>query len=149
VTTYRCGEFRVDVNDRRFVRGEREIALEPRVFAVIAELLARAGSLVTRNDLLDAVWGHRYVTPSTLNRTIALARRAFGDESTEPRFIQTVHGAGYRYVGPADTSSDEQRPARAQFGPPTTMRLPARIDELIGRETSLAALADILARNRR
>jgi predicted ATPase/DNA-binding winged helix-turn-helix (wHTH) protein len=148
VATYRCGEFRVDVNDRRFVRGEREIALEPRVFAVIAALLARAGSLVTRNDLLDAVWGHRYVTPSTLNRTIALARRAFGDESTEPRFIQTVHGAGYRYVGPADTSSDEQRPARAQFGPPTTMRLPARIDELIGRETSLAALADILTRNR-
>jgi len=148
VTIYTCGEFRVEVGNRRFLRNGQELALEPRVFAVIGELLAKAGSLVTRNELLDAVWGHRYVTPSTLNRTIALARRAFGDESAEPRYIQTVHGAGYRYVGPVDVPASEASASHAGFGPPSTVRLPARIDALVGRETQLASLAEILAGNR-
>ena len=93
---YHCGEFQVDLSNRRFLHRGREVVLEPRVLAVIAQLLNRPRELVTRNELLDAVWGHRYVTPSTLNRIIALARRAFGDDASEPRYIQTVHGAGYR-----------------------------------------------------
>ena len=147
-TSYQCGEFRIDTADRRFSHRDREIPLEPRVLAVITELLARAGSLITRNELLDAVWGHRYVTPSTLNRTIALARRAFGDDSDEPRYIQTVHGAGYRYVGPIEALASEQLPAQAWFAPPSTVRLPARTDVLIGREAQLSVLADRLAGNR-
>lgn len=147
-TTYHCGEYRLDVAERSFWRGEEAIALEPRVFAVIAELLARSGSLVTREELLDAVWGHRYVTPSTLNRTIALARRAFGDDIAKPRYIQTVHGAGYRYIGPIEAPASGSPPRPAEFGPPPTLRLPARIDTLIGRETELAALAGMLAEKR-
>ena len=97
---YRCGDFDVDGISRRFLRHGREVALEPRILAVILELLARPGELVTRNQLLDAVWGHRHVTRSALNRVIAHARRAFGDDAGQPRFIATVHGAGYRYIGP-------------------------------------------------
>ena len=97
---YRCGDFDVDNINRRVLRQGCEVALEPRVLAVILELLARPGELVTRNQLLDAVWGHRHVTRSALNRVIARARRAFGDDAGQPRFIATVHGAGYRYIGP-------------------------------------------------
>jgi non-specific serine/threonine protein kinase len=147
-TRYQCGDFHVDATNRRFLHGDREIALEPRVFAVIAQLLARAGSLISRNELLDVVWGHRYVTPSTLNRTIALARRAFGDDSDQPRYIQTVHGAGYRYIGPIESAAEETADLRAQFGPPPTARLPARVDELIGREGQLQALAGQLETHR-
>jgi predicted ATPase/DNA-binding winged helix-turn-helix (wHTH) protein len=143
-TRYQCGDFQVDSANRRFLHRDREIALEPRVFAVITELLGHAGSLVGRNELLDAVWGHRYVTPSTLNRTIALARRAFGDDSGQPRYIQTVHGAGYRYIGPIESSAKETETPRAQFRPPPTARLPARVDELIGREGQLEELAALL-----
>src|SRR5215469_1425801 len=145
---YRCGAFLVDLGNRRFLHQGREVALEPRVFAVIAQLLTRSDELVKRNELLDAVWGHRYVTPSTLSRIIALARRAFGDESAEPRYIQTVHGAGYRYVGPVNVPVREHGPAQARFGPPPPLRLPARIDALIGREAQLASLAELLTDNR-
>src|SRR5690348_6266460 len=65
---YQSGELRVDPANRRLTRGDTEIALEPKAFAVLLVLLARAGELVTRDELLDAVWGHHYVTPATLNR---------------------------------------------------------------------------------
>jgi predicted ATPase/DNA-binding winged helix-turn-helix (wHTH) protein len=145
---YHCGDFLVDLANRRFLHQGHEVALEPRVFAVIAELLKRSDELVTRNELLDAVWGHRYVTPSTLNRLIALARRAFGDDVSEPRYIQTVHGAGYRYVGPVSRAAVETLNVQARFEPPFAARLPARIEALIGRETELATLIGLLENNR-
>lgn len=145
---YRCGAFLIDLGNRRFLSQGREVALEPRVFAVIAELLKRSNELVTRNELLDAVWGHRYVTPSTLNRLIALARRAFGDDVSEPQYIQTVHGAGYRFVGPVTRSDAEATNVRARFEPPFAARLPAKIEALIGRETELAMLIGLLETHR-
>src|SRR5215469_707174 len=144
---YHCGNFLVDLGNQRFLHQGREVALEPRVFAVIAQLLKRSNELVTRNELLDAVWGHRYVTPSTLNRLIALARRAFGDDISEPRYIQTVHGAGYRYIGPLTRADFATLNVRARFEPPFAARLPARIEALIGRESELAALIGLLEKN--
>ena len=118
------------------------------MFAVIAQLLQRSNELVTRDQLLDAVWGHRYVTPSTLNRLIALARRAFGDDVSEPRYIQTVHGAGYRYVGPVTRTDAETLNVRARFEPPFAARLPARIEALVGREVEVAMLIGLIEKNR-
>ena len=144
---YRCGEFRIDAANRRFTRAGVEVPLEPRVFAVILQLLARANALVTRNELLDAVWGHRYVTPSTLNRIIALARRAFGDDTAEPRYIVTVHGAGYRYTGPCEREQPGAERA-VRFAPPPAARLPARVDALIGREQQFEALGALVGAHR-
>src|SRR5215469_13400238 len=145
---YRCGAFLVDLGNRRFLHQGREVALEPRVFSVIAQLLSRSDELVTRNELLDAVWGHRYVTPSTLNRVIALARRAFSDDSDEPAYIATVHGAGYRYIGPIERAARQSEDRRVRFGPPPAVRLPARVEALIGREDELESLAGLMHRER-
>ena len=146
--SYSCGDVHLDVSNRRFTRNGAEIALEPKVFAAIVQLVSRAGSLVTRNQLLDAIWGHRYVSPSTINRLIVLARRAFGDDPEEPRFIRTVHGSGYRYVGPVEEATPTDLEHVARFGPPAIARLPARIDSLIGREAELARLVELLAHAR-
>ena len=97
---YRCGEFLIETTNRRFSRGGVELMIEPRAFAVAVQLMSRSGELVSRDQLLDSVWGHRFVTPSTLNRVIALVRRAFGDDIDNPKYVQTVHGAGYRFIGP-------------------------------------------------
>ncbi len=145
---YRCGDVEIDPGNRRFTRAGTAVALEPKTFAVILELLARPGALVTRNELLDSVWGHRYVTPSTLNRVIALARRAFGDDIEVPRFIQTVHGAGYRYIGPVEREQRATQGSPKLFAPPAGARLPARFEPLIGRETEIAALSKLFEAHR-
>jgi predicted ATPase/DNA-binding winged helix-turn-helix (wHTH) protein len=141
---YQCGDCELDAANRRFTRGGQEYALEPKVFAVLLQLLMRPGELVSRDQLLDAVWGHRYVTPSTLNRVIALARRALGEDADGQKFIQTVHGAGYRYVGPIEVAASGTGEARARFGPPPAARLPARLQTLIGREQELTQIRDLL-----
>jgi predicted ATPase/DNA-binding winged helix-turn-helix (wHTH) protein len=145
---YRCGDFQLDAANRRLTRRGEPIALEPKTLAVLLQLVARPGELVTRNELLDSVWGHRYVTPSTLNRVVALARRAFGDDSEEPRYIETVHGAGYRYIGPVEREEPARPDAPLRFAPPQAARLPARTEPLIGRELELALLAQLLDAHR-
>ena len=141
---YRCGDFELDTANRVFKRGGAQYTLEPKVFAVLTQLLMRPGELLTREQLLDAVWGHRYVTPSTLNRVIALARRALLDDAEEPRFIQTVHGSGYRYVGPVEKLAVTPAEPRARFAPPVSVRLPAPLHTLIGRGNELAQIDALL-----
>jgi predicted ATPase/DNA-binding winged helix-turn-helix (wHTH) protein len=143
-TLYRCGNCLLDTANRRFSRDGDDIVLEPKVFAVLVQLVSRPGQLLRREQLLDAVWGHRYVTASTLSRVIALARRALLDDAGEPNFIQTVHGSGYRYVGPVEQGAPLAETSLARFGPPPTAHLPARIQSLLGREHELAQLDALL-----
>ena len=147
VPTYRCGEVRVEPAHRRLTRDGVVIALEPKAVGTLLQLLACPGELVTRERLLDSVWGHRYVTPATLNRIIALLRRAFGDDATRPAFIDTVHGVGYRYIGPIE---QQERPLelRVRFKPPPGARVPSKLDPLIGREEELSRLHDLVRRHR-
>jgi predicted ATPase/DNA-binding winged helix-turn-helix (wHTH) protein len=140
--SYRCGDFQLDPANRRLTRQGTEIALEPRTLAVLVQLVARAGALVTREEILDAVWGHRHVTPSALNRRIALVRRALGDDADEPQYVQTVHGAGYRYIGPVERQDPMLAGGLLRFATPVSTRLPARVEVLIGREHEIAALAE-------
>lgn len=140
---YHCGGYTLDSANRRFTRDGNEYDLEPKVFAVLIQLVARPAELVTRDQLLDAVWGHRYVSSSTLNRVISLARRALEDDAERPNLIQTVHGAGYRYTGPVEQVVASSKP-RARFGPPASARLPGRLQALIGRERELTQIDDLL-----
>ena len=144
---YRCGSCTLDAANRRFTRDGSEYDLEPKVFAVLIQLVARPAELVTRDELLDAVWGHRYVTSSTLNRVISLARRALADDADRSNLIQTVHGAGYRYAGSVEQVAASSEP-RAQFGPPGSARLPARLQSLIGREHEIAQIDALLREGR-
>jgi len=149
--SYRCGDFHLDPANRRFTRQGAAIALEPKTLAVLTQLVSRAGTLVTRDEILDAVWGHRHVTPSALNRRIALARQAFSDDADEPKYIQTVHGAGYRYIGPLELMERQEPTLPGQtlrFEAPLSARLPARVESLIGRKHDLATLTELFRSHR-
>jgi DNA-binding winged helix-turn-helix (wHTH) protein len=74
--------------------------LEPKAFAVLLELLNHAGSVVTRDELLDRIWGHRAVTPNVLSREITQIRHAIGDCAHTPLYIETVPTLGYRFIAP-------------------------------------------------
>ena len=141
---YRCADCELDVANRAFTRAGKPYALEPKVFALLCQLLKRSGELLSREQLLDAVWGHRYVSPSTLNRLIVLARRALGDDPDAPRFIQTVHGSGYRYIGPVESAASPGAESEVRFAAPASVRIPARLQTLIGREHELGQIEAVL-----
>lgn len=122
---YRFGGVLVDATAHTLVRQGQPVSVEPKAFAVLLLLLRHAGELVNRDDLLDAVWGHRHVTPGVLTRVIAQLRHALDDHPHEPRYIQTVHALGYRFVGeleretpPAGSPVTGHEPAIAPVGSP-------------------------------
>ena len=92
----RFGPFAFDEANARLLAEGQAIALAPKAFGVLTELLRHAGTLVTKDALLDGVWGHRHVSESVLKTTISELRAALGDDAKHPRWVETVWGAGYR-----------------------------------------------------
>jgi pimeloyl-ACP methyl ester carboxylesterase/DNA-binding winged helix-turn-helix (wHTH) protein len=80
-------------------RDGEPVHVEPQVFDVLEFLLVHRDRVVTKAELLDQVWGNRFVSDSTLTSRVKAARRAIGDDGASQRLIATVHGVGYRFVG--------------------------------------------------
>jgi predicted ATPase len=126
------------LNDRPAVRiepenewawcGERRLDLTPKAFAILRHFVEHPERLVTKEDLFAAVWGDTVVSESALTSCIRDIRRALEDQSRTPRYIETVHRRGFRFIGPIATS----RPAAA-------IRLPDA-PTLVGRDAELARL---------
>jgi TolB-like protein len=93
----------IDAPGHRLLRGGVEQPLEPKAFAVLALLASDPGKAFSRDDILDAVWGHRHVTPGVLNRVVTLLRQALENDPQAPRWLHTVHGVGYRFDLPGET----------------------------------------------
>ena len=108
-TVYEFDDYELDLRLHELRRAGERLHVEPQVFDVLAYLFARRDRLVTKEELLDKVWGHRYVAPTTLNSRIKHARQAVGDDGGAQRVIRTVHGLGFRVV--ADVA--ERTPAAA------------------------------------
>jgi len=87
----------IDFAGRRLLRAGIEQPLEPKAFGVLALLARTPGRVFTRDEILDAVWGHRHVTPGVLNRVMTLLRHALGEDAQGARCLHTVHGVGYRF----------------------------------------------------
>jgi len=108
---YRFEDFELDLDQFQLRRGEEILAAEPQVLEVLAHLVANRGRLVSKAELLDSVWGDRFVSESALTSRIKAARRAVGDDGRNQRLIRTVHGRGYRFV--ADVIEMGARPTPA------------------------------------
>jgi len=90
--------FRLDRRGGQLTRAGTPIPLRPKTWAVLVHLAERPGMLLTRQDLLDAVWPDVAVTPDTLTKSIGELRVALGDDAKTPRFIETVHRRGFRFL---------------------------------------------------
>jgi len=95
---YYFGEYELDTRLHELRRARERLHIEPQVFDVLAHLFACRDRVVTKEELLDRVWGHRYVAPTTLNSRIKHARQAVGDDGATQRVIRTIHGLGFRCV---------------------------------------------------
>ena len=89
----------VDLADERLWRGPQAIPLRPKTFGVLRCLISHPGRLLTKAELIDAVWGETAVSEVVLMVCIRELRQALGDAPTRPQFIETVYRRGYRFVG--------------------------------------------------
>src|ERR687898_3078508 len=91
-------EFRLDPVAGHLYRKNDRIPLAPKAFALLEFLAGQAGRLVLKQELLGAVWPNVFVGDAVLKGTIRELRKALGDDSHEPRFIETAHRRGYRFI---------------------------------------------------
>jgi len=124
---YAFGDYELDTRMHELRRAGTRLHIEPQVFDVLAYLFASRDRLVTKEELLDRVWGHRFVAPTTLNSRIKHARQAVGDDGTGQRVIRTVHGLGFRVVADVEERGTTGAPAPAPPRPASAAPLEQRI----------------------
>jgi pimeloyl-ACP methyl ester carboxylesterase/DNA-binding winged helix-turn-helix (wHTH) protein len=97
-------------------RSGQEVHVEPQVFDVLVHLIHHRDRVVPKHELLDVVWGDRFVSESALTSRLKAARRAIGDDGQQQRVILTVHGVGYRFVATVRelSAGTIERPQRVQ-----------------------------------
>jgi predicted ATPase/DNA-binding winged helix-turn-helix (wHTH) protein len=114
-------------------RGDERLDLTPKAFAVLRYLVEHPQHLITKDDLLDAVWGDAVVSEAAITSCIRDLRRALDDSSQTPRYIETVHRRGFRFIGPVAAPSAP------------SMRPTVRPSPLVGRDAELARLDAVFA----
>lgn len=119
---YRFDDCQVDPRQYELRRGGEVVHVEPQVFALLAHLIEHRDRVVAKTELLDAVWGGRFVSESALTSRVKMLRRAVGDDGNRQRVIATVHGVGYRFV--AEVTEADDRPEEVPDGnrPPQRIR---------------------------
>ena len=110
------------------------IRVEPQVFDVLTQLVSNHQRFVSKEELFDSVWGGRFVGEAALTSRIKAARRALGDDGESQRYIRTVRGRGYQFVG---TLLADAPPEAVRRGPrrPRTRRRRASTSRSAGRPT--------------
>ena len=103
---FHFGEFTLDVQERRFLRGADAVRLAPKAFDLLAALLRHSGRLVSKDELLARVWPNSFVEEGILNVHVSALRRVLGDEARPPAYIETVARSGYRFAAPVRRIQD-------------------------------------------
>ena len=142
----------MDVASHRLRRGRRDIRLRPKSWETLRYLIDRAGLLVTREALHREIWRDTAVSDATLTQSIVELRRALGDNTRTPRFIETVHGLGFRFIAPATRCAGESPGPAASTQTAcwtASSAVPGPALPFAGRQVELSRLDDCLSRAHR
>lgn len=150
----RFDDVTIDVDAQQLHRAGSEVAVQPQVLDVLIHLITHRDRVVSKNELLDEIWQHRFVTESAITSRIKSARQAIGDNGREQRLIRTIHGRGYRFVGtvdePSSTSSGgperspDGEPPHDQTPPTPRRRLPGYPTPFVGRESEVGIVQRLI-----
>jgi predicted ATPase/DNA-binding winged helix-turn-helix (wHTH) protein len=127
----RFEDFELSTESFELRQGAHVIDLEPQEFSMLAYLASHPDVVVTREDLLNEVWGHQYVTDSAISTRIKGIRKALQDDGRQQRLIQTVRGRGFRFVG---TQAERPAPTAAQAPVRNLTNLPRERTPMFGRD---------------
>jgi len=141
----KLGEFILDESNARVTRDGVALEVPPKAFAVLCHLARNAQKLVTKDELLDVVWGHRHVSESVLKTTINQLRTQLGDDPRAPRYIETANRRGYRFVAQvAPVTPAGGSPARKTGPRPSADGQPSTILAVDDEPELLSMLKDFL-----
>src|SRR5277367_5724422 len=137
---YRFGQFVLDPAKRALCRADSPVSLTPRAFDVLLFLVQNPNRLVTKEELLQAVWGNTFVEEGNLTQYISHLRKALGDNSEDARLIVTIARKGYQFTADVTVAeaADVTKPAGAVRIPgtegPQADTLPRIKSQIVERE---------------
>ena len=142
LATLQVGRWQVEpslncIRDGRTVR-----RLEPQVVNLLVFLASSNGRVVSKDEIIDAVWQGRFIAETTLTRSIADLRRALGDQTQRPEYIETIAKRGYRLVAPVSAAT------RCGYSSPSPINREAYARLLEGRHQFLMGTAQSVERAR-
>ena len=156
----RFGPYRLDLATMQLWRGTQAVNLPPKVLTVLCLLAARAGQVVTKEELFQTVWSDTVVGDDALTSSMQELRQVLHDNARKPRYIETVHRRGYRFLGkvvssqPSVVSRQEEENQKAKgkgqevevaYSCPAPS-IPHAAPVLVGREADLTQLHHWLAK---
>ena len=112
------GDCELDLDRFELRRGGQPRPVEPQVFDLLAVLIRERHRVVPKEELLDTVWGDRFVSESALTSRVKAARQAIGDDGRGQRFIRTAHGRGYQFAASVDEVAQPDSAAAVSPAPP-------------------------------
>jgi DNA-binding winged helix-turn-helix (wHTH) protein/tetratricopeptide (TPR) repeat protein len=133
-SVYHFHSFCLDESAGRLLKADRDIPLRPKSFALLSYLVAHAGRLVSKEELLSELWPDVKVNEAALTVCVHELRKALGDNSESPRYIETRYRRGYRFAAPVKSRNSSISPGRNDSAARTAGPI------LVGREAELAAL---------
>ena len=107
--TYEFDEFRLDADQRVLLRGGERLALSPRVFDTLLYFVQNHNRVITKDELMRAIWADSFVEENNLSQNVSTLRRVLGKR----RYIVTVPGSGYRFATQVKTESEPANPVSA------------------------------------
>jgi len=114
---YECGPFRLEPTEQRLTRDGRPVSLTPKTFELLVFLIRNQGRLVTKDEIMEAVWPGSFVEEANLTVSISVLRKALGEKEGDLRYIETVPKKGYRFTASVKEVGTPGLPTTAQHEP--------------------------------
>ncbi len=124
---YEFGDFRLDASKRRLLRGVEPVPLTPKVFDTLLYMVEHRGNVITKDELMAALWPDTAVEENNLGQNISKLRSVLGESRGENRYIATAPGRGYRFVAEVKALADENGREAAEAVPSEPIPTPAEV----------------------
>lgn len=135
---YTFGNCEIDVDRRELRKGAAATHVEPQVFDLLVYLARHPGRVVSKDELIRAVWNGRLISEATLTSRISAARRAIGDDAAQQRFVRTIPRRGYRFDGVVSVREGDSEPLTSS---PSAVQ-PSGPDAILQQEIKFCRTAD-------